>query len=446
MIAWLWLSVALGSEVDSERVDELVEMTRRLERAVEERRGLALREPVTVDVQTPAEATEMMRESFEEDLDEVRKTDRVYRAFGLVPAGFDLEATLLGMFGTMLGGYYEPEERALFLVERPDWSTGPVSNDEVVAVHELVHGVQDQHFDLWTLTEQTYRTDDAALATRAVVEGDASLLEARWVYEQSGLDPDTTDRPDLLTIPPETFGRLPPGAPPLVLLRSLTFPYSSGHRFVRAVYEARGGWDGINALYEDMPISTEQILHPEKYLDDRDHPHVVPLGAMRRALGKGWRQVADGDVGELGLEILYTHHLGQHARHRVWAEGWDGDAYIVYEQRTTEEVALVWRSCWDSEADASEFAGSLGQLVGESWCPECTAETSPDGLLFVSADDPNRIGVVETDGLEVLFLWGVPVERREPIARKAWRKKAFEVQSISELTSGAGRRPKPKAP
>ena len=66
-----------------------------------------------------------------------------------------------------------------------------------------------------------------------------------------------------------------------MLTESLSAPYTDGFAFVQ---ERRhlGGWAAVDAAFRDLPVSTEQILHPEKY-DAHELPIPVAVPPMALA-------------------------------------------------------------------------------------------------------------------------------------------------------------------
>ena len=61
----------------------------------------------------------------------------------------------------------------------------------------------------------------------------------------------------------------------------LVFPYTDGLVFAQAVKKRGGSWASIDAAYASPPLSTEQILHPERYGPDGDWPTHLPASAER---------------------------------------------------------------------------------------------------------------------------------------------------------------------
>ena len=119
-------------------------------------------------------------------------------------------------------------------------------------------------------------------------------------------------------------------AAPAVIRQSMLFPYEQGLRFVRTLY-AQGGWDAVNDAYRDPPRSTEQLLHPERYLGDRDQPEKVEVADFAAARGR------PRPASELASSC-WTHGCSR-ASWRVTTAGrrdvWDGGRLRTF-QRVTE--------------------------------------------------------------------------------------------------------------
>ena len=148
----------------------------------------------------------------------------------------------------------------------------------------------------------------------------------------------------------------------------------------------KGGWAAIDEVYRDPPLSTEQILHPEKYREKPDYPMSIELG--HAFPGEGWKEAGRNVLGEMQLAILLKKHGGKAA-----AAGWDGDRYAVFEGPKAK-LGLVWVSTWDSEDDAREFHACVMPPVktirSRTWAGSPAA--SPDSIW---RNDGEALYVVE---------------------------------------------------
>jgi hypothetical protein len=135
----------------------------------------------------------------------------------------------------------------------------------------------------------------------------------------------------------------------------MLFPYQEGLRFVRTLYQG-GGWAAVDRAYRDPPTSTEQLLHPERYLTNRDQPQAVTVPDVSARLGGGWRPGVEVSFGELDARLLLQGELAV-ATASSAAEGWDGGRLRTFQQGS--RTAMVLRTVWDSSAEATQFCGAM---------------------------------------------------------------------------------------
>jgi hypothetical protein len=320
----------------------------------------SLRElPIKAPVKESYLSREQLRQRLERDQAteyppaEAEAEERVLKAFGLVPEGFDLRSFVLDLYTEQIAGFYDPKTDEMYVISKQR-NLDPTG--ELTYAHEVTHALQDQHYDLERIrAPYKDKNDDALLSVTALIEGDASLLSENYLLEhpdlvralrESLLNPESTDGSQRLA-----------DAPP-ILSRTLIFPYQQGKVFATTLWRD-GGWEAVNEAYQDPPISTEQVLHPEEKYVERDDPTSVRLPDLTRALGPGWKRIDENLLGELQTGILLEGDGSEElvAQAEEAAAGWDGDRYALWANGLQE--VLVWRSVWDSPEDASQFAAGL---------------------------------------------------------------------------------------
>ena len=128
---------------------------------------------------------------------------------------------------------------------------------------------------------------------------------------------------------------------------------------------AGGGLGAVNNAFSNPPVSTEQVLHPEKYLGpDVDEPTQFEGGDPTAALGQGWVRLGSNTMGEFSVRVHLTEALGRKRATRI-AEGWDGLRFFFCEAKGAPLfVGIV--SEWDSETDAEEFAQGWSQWAAKT--------------------------------------------------------------------------------
>lgn len=344
--------------LEREAIDALVSTAERV-------RGLAFLRAVEVEVHDERRIREHLRgELEEEDLVESRET---YTALGLLSEGVDLEALITAVLSEQVIGYYDPDAKRLVVrddVMRRLGRIGVAGLDEtrVVLVHELVHALQDQHLELGARVDDDWDSDPET-AYRSVVEGDATLAMIGYAAAQSNrpLELITQSRAALEAIAAaESQSR--GGAldrAPAILRVSLIAPYLRGLNFV-ATLHGEGGWEAVNGAHRRLPASTEQVLHPEKYVT-RELPDHVALPAFATLERAGYEELSEDTLGELELGV----YLGQRAPSGVdelAAAGWSGDRLRAYRHRGSR-AAIVWWTVWDDEGEARQAEAAARRVA-----------------------------------------------------------------------------------
>jgi hypothetical protein len=322
-----------------------------VESEVEAIRGLEMSVPLTLTVKSRTEFAQYMESEFAEDYppEEVAADTRVLAVLDLVDEDIELQQVLLDLYSSQVLGVYDDQDNSFIVVNDGEFDL----LERMTYAHEYVHGLQDEHFDLTSFIDDGFMSDDEILARLAVVEGDATLAMSQYFVAQVS----QASSRELRALTQETpDGQEALDAAPPILRETLAFPYTYGTEFLTAV--APGGWKQVNALFSDPPQSTEQILHPEKYLE-RDQPVILSLPPLTDTLGTAWQKIEDNVLGEFQLGLYMGVRLdGERAA--AASAGWGGDRYVVYVRDDDEFLALA--TTWDSEAEREEFT-----LAYEEW-------------------------------------------------------------------------------
>lgn len=337
---------------------------------VERERALQFtREPVPLQV-TPEQAQREAVESLDEDYPPARRRAdaELLVLLGLLPPGTDLGEAAASTYGEGVAGYYDPRAGRLRIVKGAQTANRVLY--EMTLAHELTHALEDQRFDFDL--DRLAGGDDSALAYTALIEGTATAMMYRYVEHRFGRE--------------ETLGGLaasafqPTGNLPPFLMAQLLFPYTAGEAFVSRLLEiGRDDWTVVNtALRFRPPASTEQVMHPQAYLDV-DQPERVSVRGPVDALGEGWRTRRDGTLGEWLTGRLLARAGGTSSGEA--AAGWGGDRYALLSRG--DDRAVVARWTWDTRADEEQFLGAL-RAWGDEGLPDSTpaavdAWRTPDG-------------------------------------------------------------------
>ena len=338
--------------------------------------------PLETTVITRDELGIRMREDLDEDLDEIAQRQALYAVLGIMDKDASLHDLLLSLYREQVIGLFDSEEKQLYIVSDAD-EIGAL--DEATYAQEFTHGLQQQHFDIHSTKKSLEGNSDQALAYRGVVEGDATLAETVYMFQHMDDEQRAQIAEDAAAL-----DSTPLESAPHAIRREFIFPYREGPQFVFTILSAAGSWRSVNQLYEDIPRSTEQILHPEKYVA-KEEPIEVILPDVSSALGGDWMVLREDTLGEFLLLAYLEDHIAPEEADAA-AAGWGGDAYALFEG---PEGALVLQTviAWDGEDDAQEFFDAFVQFTsartGAEWQPvegDPSAQTiaSPGQVIFAA--------------------------------------------------------------
>jgi hypothetical protein len=188
-------------------------------------------------------------------------------------------------------------------------------------------------------------------------------------------------------------------AAPAILRETLLFPYTYGSEFVTVLQVE--GWEAVDAAFADPPQSTEQILHPEKYLT-RDEPELVSLPPLTDTLGAGWERIESENLGEFQIGLYLAQQVDR-ATAEAAAAGWDGDRYAVYVNGDDEVLAFA--TVWDSETDRDEFVAAYEGYAEAKY--QQPASRSEDDQMWWQGE--GQVTVLRWDETGVLLVVGPDV-------------------------------------
>ena len=147
---------------------------------------------------------------------------------------------------------------------------------------------------------------------------------------------------------------------PAILRETLLYPYTTGLTFAQGQYISGGGWAGVDALYANVPETTEQILHPEKYQAGEGPVEIDVPDDFTARIGPDWKLALDDTFGEFQTGVWLRDAEAANATEA--AAGWGGDRVLVLDG-PGDAWATVLATEWDTAADAAEFEASAGPVV-----------------------------------------------------------------------------------
>ncbi len=421
---------ALAPEDEAWTQDELEAITIEIQAEVEQIRGQEFKRPVAVKVTDKEGFISYVMKRLDQmgGPEKMEAEADIVKMLGLVPASMDYLQVTLDMLEGQVGGFYDPSSETFYLM---DSFTGAIA--KVILAHELTHALDDQYYDIDGKFEERLDDRDASSAYSSVVEGSGTSLMTLWTMKHIGeLSPD--DLQKIAEMSTESLDGIP-----AVMWKPMLGSYTQGQSFLNKGYrllkkQGKKMSDITQMAFEDPPMTTEQILHPEKYWDSgrRDDPRLLVLEGGE--LPEGWRLIENSTVGELTLALLaeeeeevdFTNpmEVSSLTFTNDAARGWDGDRLVLY-GNNGEGRFLKLVTLWDTEEDAREFELAM-QARLESW-RKTVAELDSEG---------------EGRGSQVL-VEGNPEEQRVTI--QVWHGvapsslEALSAERIVEVTDSASR-------
>ena len=379
-----------------------VALAARVQLDVEAIRGLPFKHAIPLAKQSPEEFGEHLDKEMVEAVPEAVSDHfgKIVRRLGLYrgPEIEDFRGMMRTVMTSQAAAYYDPQEKRIYILS----GTGDELELGLIYAHELYHGMQDQYFDLQAYLPQDEKLDgDQLLARQAVVEGEATYIHTLWaVRKMMNANPSRELMAPAIRMQAElTIDQLRgmvgesaeeamaeiDNIPPFIL-ETLLGNYLKGAAFVFAVQEQ--GWPAVETLFKaNPPKSTEQILHPEKWLA-QEGPAIITWPDFRKVQAlRDWELLDDDVVGEIQWRIIFNAQ-GLQADAEAAAAGWDGDRYAVFKRKGSDETLLLLRASWDSEAEATQFVAAYRRALA---------------VKYAGASDPVR---VEQQGADVFIVEG----------------------------------------
>lgn len=377
-------SIPIDPEVQAQMID--------IEAQVSQLRGLNATGALARNLLTPEELREFVLNDFFDDYsaEEARDDARVLSLLGLLEPDFDLLSFYTDLFSEQVAGFYDDEIKEMFVVQEDGFR----GLERSTYAHEFVHALQDQ---IYNFDEGLDYNDDSCeidtercAAIQALIEGDATILQEEWLRTYA-TQQDIVDLIEFFDI----FQQPVFDSAPNYMQQDFLFPYTYGADFVREIRN-QGGWSAVNAVYDDPPVSTEQILHPDHYPWDK--PALLAPPDVLAAIGTGWREIEFNVLGEWFTRLVLDEYIDTD-RAIAAAEGWDGDVYVAFANDAQNTGTLLLISQWDNNDDAQEAQSAFieyGDLRYGVGAPV------NDGWMWWSADG---YALFEYSGIQTLLIF-----------------------------------------
>jgi hypothetical protein len=252
----------------------------------------------------------------------------------------------------------------------------------VTLAHELIHTLDDEHFDLAKLNKIGDKHDTDAVT--ALIEGDAVWVQNRYEAKLSLADRRAYARSQATAVGPGALQ----GVPKIFSLLQ-DWPYDFGPLFVD-VLNAQGGESKVDAAFRSPPIDEEQVIDPVTYLEG-DQPGaisapVLPRGAKKLDGGK--------EFGALAWYVVLSERIDPHVALRATL-GWGADAYTDAREGNKTCIEVHYRG--ETRHDNAEMLTALHQWIASLPKGMASVKANSDDTLSLHSCDPGAAAKVVTD-------------------------------------------------
>lgn len=369
-------------------------------------RGLPFLRPVTVGLAEERELRSLARAEARQDAGRSAARARLLSHLSLLPAGSDAGAARQAILESQPAGFYLAGADRLQLVRRPTVRgeilevAGAFTGRDLVfgeiVGHELAHALQDQHFGLERPPSDP-PSQDAELAWAALVEGDALL--ASFALGPGAL---FFDEEGFLRFAAKNAPALGEDLPAFEEER-FKFPYLSGGNFALFL-RRRGGTEALDRAFERPPLSSAEILAPERYLSGAA-PRLPDLDGIDYGVFPLTPAIFE-TLGVFGIQFLVDTPDPQ-----ALAASWVGDRAALLDAPAGDRTAVLWVSDWTTPAAAVAVFDGLAMRLERRMGPPTEAEaerlawTRPEGTLRLEVSGERVVWLDDSAGDDGYGLW-----------------------------------------
>lgn len=353
--------------------------------------SLPILSPLKKSIRSREEIRAYLLQKMKEDKDADKRyaDQKTMEKFGLIPKDYPLDQILVKVLTEQIAGLYDPDSQEFFIA---DWTTP--ADERPVMSHELTHALQDQHFHIDKWTDAAKPNDDGELARDAVLEGSAMAAMLDYELGGKGSIRDLGDfDPALLMGDMDSSPEL--SKAPKVIQDELLFPYLDGIRFTQHLLKAGNGWPDFYKVFDKPPVSTQQIMHPELYLQGVV-PAKIELPATKGVVPSEWKKLDENLMGEFGVQEILKQFLPKD-RSKTLAAAWAGDRYAIFENQKNKRTLLVFRLHLASDDDAARFFGAYSELLELKYDSRTNLMRRPNFFSFDTPEDSVFLRCVDSD-------------------------------------------------
>lgn len=342
--------------------------------------GLPIKQPLKKSLRSKQEIRAYLIREEKEDKDDAQRyaDQKALEAFGFIPKGFPLDSFMIDVLTDQVAGLYDPKAKEFYIA---DWI--PADEQRDVMAHELTHALEDQSYDIERWIKAARPNDDAELARDAVSEGSALAAMVDYALRDNHIG--VRDLPDVtLLLRSGALAEMDKdpnlAKAPAYIRDALLFPYLAGTTFSQQFLKAHAGWPDLKLVFQNPPVSTQQILHPDFYLKGVG-PQKVTLPEWKGLVPADWKLLEENVLGEFSLQELLKQYIGQQRADDL-APAWDGDRYAVFESGKTKRTALAFLLALETADDAARFCGQFSEALERKYPARTNLYRRPNFFEF----------------------------------------------------------------
>ena len=388
----------------AQSISQLQAMQTDTQTAVEQLRGITNPPPVQTTFRTRRQLCEITLGFYRrrDVRDQIFEAEELYKTLGVISEDHNLEQTLLNIQLQQVSALVDDVSGDVYVLSDASEITPQLERSYAAA---YMGGLQQALFDVTALRDDARAdTGDRFRATTALISGDVGVIIGGYVDTVIAQNPDALAELQL----PQSDNLLQT-APPIIR-KTVLFPLNQGQDFVRFLYD-HGAWREVDDAYDDPPVSSEQVLHPKRYISGELPDSVAFPPDFADTMSRGWSLTAIDTMGEFLLRSYLEEHLTESAAAAA-ADGWGGDQYVLMShpeqgrlllamfvfdavEETTEFIQSFEAFMASATADANARSERIGP-AGQRWLYEdgrtvFLGESSP-GVLLIIGDELDAVG------------------------------------------------------
>jgi hypothetical protein len=335
-----------------EIASRLSKMVAETEPIVHKLRSLEVANDVSVEFLSRSDIQEITRGFFRRPLvrQQVYEAEELYKALGLMDEDDDLQEILTKIQDQQVLALFDDQAEKVYLL-LDDSAVGP--KGELGYANAYMGALQQEVFNTADIRNRARAAGaDYFRAANALILGDISQISSGYIATVM-----TQSEVDVLREPVPDSELL---NAPRAVRETVLFPVREGANFVADLF-GENGWETVNDAYDNPPITSEQVLHPEKYLASEE-PQLTSLPDISSDMGKRWNEVNSDVMGEFLIRVYLEEYIDD-AQAADAAAGWGGDRYSLLNGPLGERL-FVSMIRWDTFQDAAEFFDAYQIFMG----------------------------------------------------------------------------------